>query len=175
LPVVETCSWWKASLLCGAAFAVLGVTFVAISLFTDVPRTAWQVLNQSKGLLGFGLCGFTGAWLSVRGCTVGRAALAGGLGGLCAGVLVPVSMYTLAYGFIDHVVQYPFEYHSMVHSGARTAQEYLCSATGSETVRETSLGLVPLVAVWAAVQGAVLGAVGAWAGRWLRRHRPTVI
>jgi hypothetical protein len=87
-----------------------------------------------------------------------------------AGIAVPLSMYVLAYGFIDAVRQYPFEYYDFLNSGAASVQAFLLSPSGQATVRGTSLGLIPIVVVWAATLGAAMGYLGGSVGkRWPHR------
>lgn len=153
-------SWFKTGLAAGAAFSVVGVTFVAASLFTDMSRPAWVILDNVKGVIGFGFCGLAGLVAARRTHRARSGAAAGALGGAIAGVTVPLSMYVLAYGFIDAVRQYPFEYYDYLSSGAASVQVFLLSPSGHATVRGTSLGLVPIVVVWAAILGAAMGCLG---------------
>ena len=158
-------SWVKAGIWAGTAFSVVGIAFVAMSLFTDISRTTWVVLDNAKGAIGFGFCGLAGFLIGRRKNRAVFCAAAGALGGLMAGITVPVSMYVLAYGFVDAVRQYPFEYYDYLSSGASSVQAFLLSRTGHATVRGTSLGLVPIVMVWAVILGAVMGYLGGRVGR----------
>lgn len=154
------CPWLKAGAGAGIAFSMVGLAFVAVSLFTDITRASWETLNASKGLIGFGCCGFAGflAARATRRPVLGAAA--GALGGAIAGITVPVSMYVLAYGFLNSVRRYPFEYHDFLRSGAPTAKAFLLSAEGQATVLSTSVGLVPVVVVFAGLVGGVIGFLG---------------
>ena len=158
-------SWVKAGFGAGTAFSVVGIGFVAVSLFTDISRTTWIVLDNAKGAIGFGFCGLAGFLIARRKNRPVFSAAAGALGGLMAGIMVPVSMYVLAYGFVDRVRQYPFEYYDYLSSGAPNVQAFLLSPIGHATVRGTSLGLVPIVMVWAVILGAVMGYLGGRVGR----------
>ena len=124
-----------------------------------------MALDNLKGMIGFAFCGLAG-FLTAR--HTGRArsgAAAGALGGAIAGAAVPVSMYVLAYGFLDLVRQYPFEYYDYLRSGAPSVQAYLGSATGRADVLSTSVGLVPVVVPFAAALGAVVGFLGGAVGK----------
>ena len=158
-------SWLKAGIAAGTAFSVVGIAFVVVSLFTDISRTTWVFLDNAKGAVGFGFCGFAGFLIGRRTNRAGFSAAAGALGGLLAGITVPVSMYVLAYGFVDEVRQYPFEYYDYLSSGASSVQAFLLSPSGHATVRGTSLGLVPIVVVWAVTLGAAIGYLGGCIGR----------
>src|SRR5262245_53636873 len=147
-------SWVKTGIGAGVAFCAVGITFVAASLFTDISRTTWVVLDNAKGAVGFGFCGLAGFLTERRNHRAALTAAAGALGGLMAGIIVPVSMYVLAYGFVDGVRQYPFEYYDFLTSGASSVQVFLQSPRGHATVRGTSLGLVPIVMLWAGLLGA---------------------
>ena len=162
-------SWLTTGIGAGIAFAAIGIAFVAVSLFTDVSRTTWIVLDNAKGVIGFGLCGLAGFLLGRQGQRAALGASAGAVGGLIAGITVPVSMYVLAYGFVDAVRQYPFEYYDYLNSGAANVQAFLLSPDGHATVRSTSLALVPVVVVWAAVLGAAMGYLGGRVGSHWRR------
>ena len=144
---------------------MVGIAFVAVSLFTDISRTTWVVLDNAKGAIGFGFCGLAGFLIGRRTNRAVFSAAAGALGGLIAGITVPVSMYVLAYGFVDVVRQYPFEYYDYLSSGASSVQAFLLSPSGHATVRGTSLGLVPIVVVWAVILGAAMGYLGGRIGR----------
>ena len=160
-------AWLKTGLSAGAAFSAVGIAFVGISLFTDVSRPVWVVLDNAKGAIGFAFCGLAGFLTGRRTLRARAGAAAGALGGVIAGITVPVSMYVLAYGFIDAVRQYPFEYYDYLSSGASNVQVFLLSTGGHATVRSTSLGLVPIVVIWAATFGAGVGYVGGSIGkRW---------
>ena len=170
-------AWLKAGLGAGAAFSVVGIAFVGISLFTDVSRPMWVVLDNVKGVIGFAFCGVAGFLTGRRTQRAIMGAAAGALGGAIAGITVPVSMYALAYGFVEAVRQYPFEYFDYVSSGASSVQAFLMSSGGHATVRGTSLGLAPIVVVWAATLGAAMGYLGAtigrrWPGRAAATTRP---
>ena len=156
--------WFKAGLSAGAAFSGVGIAFVAVSLFTDISRPTWVVLDNLKGLIGFAFCGLAGFLTARHTQRATSGAAAGALGGAIAGVTVPVSMYVLAYGFLDLVRQYPFEYYDYLHSGAPSVQAYLSSAAGHADVLSTSVGLVPVVGVFAAAVGAVVGFLGGTLG-----------
>jgi len=158
-------SWVRAGGIAGIAFSVVGIAFVAVSLFTDISRNAWVVLDNTKGAIGFGFCGLAGFTVGRRHPRSVLSAAAGALGGLIAGILVPVSMYVLAYGFVEAVRQYPFEYYDYLSSGATNVQAFLMSPSGRATVRGTSLGLVPIVVIWAVTLGAVMGYLGGRIGR----------
>ena len=159
--------WVKAGLSAGTAFSVVGITFVLVSLFTDVSRPVWVVLDNVKGVIGFGFCGIAGFLVGRRTHHRTSSAMAGALGGLMAGIAVPGSMYVLAYGFIEAVRQYPFEYYDYLSSGASSVQSFLLSPKGHAEVRSTSLGLIPIVVVWATTLGAVMGYFGGRIGqRW---------
>jgi len=158
-------SWVKTGGVAGIAFSFVGIAFVAVSLFTDISRTAWVALDNAKGAVGFGFCGLAGFAVGRRQTRTVLSAAAGGLGGLMAGITVPVSMYVLAYGFVKAVRQYPFEYYDYLSSGATNVQAFLLSPSGHETVRGTSLGLVPIVVIWAVTLGAVIGYLGGRIGR----------
>jgi hypothetical protein len=162
---VSNASWVKAGIVAGIAFSVVGIAFVTVSLFTDISRSTWVVLDNAKGAIGFGFCGLAGVLIGRRQNRAVFSAAAGGLGGLIAGITVPVSMYVLAYGFVDSVRQYPFEYYDYLRSGASNVQAFLLSANGHETVRGTSLGLVPIVVIWAVTLGAAMGYLGGRIGR----------
>lgn len=157
-------SWLKNGLGAGAAFSVVGIAFVAVSLFTDISRSAWLVLDNVKGVIGFGFCGLAGLLTARHSHRAGSGAAAGALGGAIAGVSVPVSMYVLAYGFIDAVRQYPFEYYDYLSSGAPSVQAFLLSPSGHATVQSTSLWLVPVVVGFAATLGAAVGYLGGQVG-----------
>jgi hypothetical protein len=159
--------WLKAGLSAGAAFSVVGIAFVAVSLFTDISRSMWVALDNVKGVIGFGFCGLAGILTGRRTHRAGLGAAAGALAGTIAGVTVPVSMYVLAHGFLDAVRQYPFEYYDYLHSGAASVRAFLLSPSGHATVQSTSLWLVPVVAVFAAILGAAVGYLGGSVGkRW---------
>ena len=157
--------WLKAGLAAGAAFSLVGIAFVAASLFTDISRSTWQALNSVKGVIGFAFCGFAGLLTTRRTHRARSGAAAGALGGIIAGVTVPVSMHVLTYGFLESVRQYPFEYYDYLHSGARSVQEFLLSPSGHATVQSTSIWLVPVVVVYAALVGAAVGYLGGIVGR----------
>lgn len=160
-------SWLKTGLGAGVAFSFVGVTFVAVSLFTDIPRSAWVILDNAQGVIGFGFCALAGLRAARNTHRARSGAAAGALGGVIAGVMVPVSMYVLAYGFLDSLRQYPFEYYDYLNSGASSVQAFLLSSKGHATVLSTSLGLVPVVVAFAALLGGALGYLGGWAGaRW---------
>lgn len=80
-------------------------------------------------------------------------------------------MYVLAYGFIDSVRQYPFEYHDYLSSGASTVQAFLLSPKGHADVLNTSIGLVPVAAMFGAALGGAAGCLGGPVGR--ERSGPT--
>jgi hypothetical protein len=144
---------------------MVGIAFVAVSLFTDISRTTWVFLDNAKGAVGFGFCGLAGFLIGRRTNRAVFGAASGALGGLIAGITVPVSMYVLTYGFVDVVRQYPFEYYDYLSSGASSVQAFLLSPSGHATVRGTSLGLVPIVVVWAVTLGAAMGYLGGRIGR----------
>jgi len=118
-----------------------------------------------KGVIGFAFCGLAGFLIARQTHQAGSGAAAGALGGAIAGVTVPVSMYVLAYGFIDSVRQYPFEYYDYLSSGASTVQAFLLSTKGHADVLSTSIGLVPVVALFAAALGGAVGFFGGLLGR----------
>ena len=157
--------WLKAGLSAGAAFSVVAIAFVGVSLFADISRPTWVALDNLKGVIGFAFCGLAGFQAARHTQHAGSGAAAGALGGAIAGVTVPVSMYVLAYGFLNHVRQYPFEYYDYLNSGASSVQAYLISAKGHADVLSTSVGLVPVVVVFAAVLGAAVGFLGGTLGR----------
>jgi len=160
-------AWLKTGLSAGAAFSAMGIAFVGMSLFTDVSRPVWVVLDNVKGAIGFAFCGLAGFLTGRRTLRATAGAAAGALGGVIAGITVPVSMYVLAYGFVAAVRQYPFEYYDYLSSGASSVQAFLLSPGGHATVRGTSLGLVPIVVIWAATLGAAVGYLGGRIGkRW---------
>lgn len=163
--------WLKTGIAAGAGFSVVGIAFVALSLFTDISRTTWVVLDNAKGVVGFGLCGLAGFFAGRLSHRARAGAAAGAVGGAIAGVTVPVSMYLLAYAFVDAVRQYPFEYYDYLSSGAPSVQAFLRSADGHATVLGTSVGLVPIVVVWAATLGAIVGYVGGRVGRRRGQHQ----
>ncbi|MCI0337907.1 MAG: formylglycine-generating enzyme family protein [Acidobacteria bacterium] len=152
-------------LIFGALFPTIGVAFIALSVFTDVNRPLWLGLNQIKGILCFGLCGFAGLLIGRQTGNVKMAALAGMLAGAMGGAVVSAALYIIPYGFIDHVRQYPFEHYSYLNSGATNIREYLLSERGRATVTETSIGLVPVIAPIAALLGAAVAALGGWVGK----------
>ena len=158
-------SWIKAGLGAGTAFSVVGIVFVAVSLFTDISRTVWIVLDNVKGAIGFGCCGLAGFLIGRANNRPVFSTAAGALGGLIASITVPVSMYVFAYGFVDAVRQYPFEYYDYLSSGASSVQAFLLSPSGHATVRGTSLGLIPIVMVWAVILGVAMGYLGGRIGR----------
>jgi len=161
--------WLKAGIGAGAAFSAVGLAFVAVSLFTKIGRPTWVVIDNVKGAIGFGFCGLAGWFTGRQTLRATSGAAAGALGGAIAGVIVPVSMYLLAYGFLDSVRQYPFEYYDYLNSGASSVQAFLLSPNGHATVRGTSLGLVPLIAAFAAMLGGAVGYLGGSVGRrWPR-------
>lgn len=162
-------AWIKAGLAAGVLFSVVGVTFVAVSLFTEIPRPAWVVLDNVKGVVGFGCCALAGALVARQTGRASFGAAAGALGGTMAGLVVPVSMYVLAYGMLDAVRQYPFEYYDYLSSGAPDIRAFLTSSSGRATVFSTSIGLAPLVASFAAALGGLVGYAGGWAGMRLGR------
>ena len=157
--------WLRAGIGAGVAFSTVGVAFVAVSLFTDISRSTWVTLDSVKGLIGFAFCGLGGFLIARQTPQAGSGAAAGALGGAIAGVTVPVSMYVLAYGFIDSVRQYPFEYYDYLSSGASTVQAFLLSTKGHADVLSTSIGLVPVVALFAAAVGGAVGFFGELLGR----------
>ncbi len=157
--------WVKNGLCAGTAFSVVGVAFVAVSLFTDISRSAWLALDQVKGVIGFAFCGLAGVLTALRTRRAGSGAAAGALGGAIAGVTVPVSMYVLAYGFLEAVRQYPFEHYDYLHSGAPSVQAFLRSSQGHATVLGTSLWLAPVVVAFAAILGAAVGYLGGCVGK----------
>ncbi len=173
-------SWMKTGLGAGIAFSFVGVTFVAVSLFTDISRSAWVILDNAKGVVGFGFCALAGL-LAARNTHRARSgAAAGALGGAIAGGAVPVSMYVLAYGFLDWVRQYPFEYYDYLNSGASSVRAFLLSSKGHTTVLSTSLGLVPVVVAFASLLGGTLGYLGGrvgarWSGGPLAPVRPMAL
>jgi hypothetical protein len=158
-------AWLKAGIVAGAGFSTVGVAFVLVSLFTDVSRPTWLILDNLKGAIGFGLCGLAGFLTGRRTHRAVSGALAGAVGGMMAGIAVPVSMYVFAYGFLEAVRQYPFEYYDYLSSGASNVQAFLLSPQGHAEVRGTSLGLVPIVVVWGTTLGAAVGYVGGRIGR----------
>ena len=158
-------SWLKAGLAAGAAFSVVGIAFVAVSLFTDISRSTWVVLDNVKGVIGFAFCGLAGFLTARHTLRASSGAAAGALGGAIAGVMVPVSMYVFAYGFHYAVRQYPFEYYDYLHSGAPSIQAFLLSPNGHATVLSTSLWLVPVVVAFAAILGGAVGYLGGSVGR----------
>jgi len=161
--------WVRYGAMAGAAFAIVGIGFVGLSLFTDVPRSTWLTLNQLKGAVGFGLCALAGGLVGRRARPLREAGAAGALAGLVAGISVPLAIYLLSFGFLDAVRQYPFEYHDILSSDAPSARAFLESPGGRATATATSLGLLPVIAIWAAVQGGLLGAGAGWLGRrWPR-------
>ena len=126
-----------------------------------------MALDNVKGVIGFGLCGLAGFLTARNTHRASSGAAAGAIGGAIAGVTVPVSMYVLAYGFLDAVRQYPFEYYDYLHSGAPSVQAFLRSPSGHATVQSTSLWLVPVVVAFAAILGAAVGYLGGSVGkRW---------
>jgi hypothetical protein len=157
--------WMKAGIGAGAAFSTVGIGFVAVSLFTDISRSTWVTFDSVKGVIGFAFCGLVGFLIARQTHQAGSGAAAGALGGAIAGVTVPVSMYVLAYGFIDSVRQYPFEYYDYLSSGASTVQAFLLSTKGHADVLSTSIGLVPVVALFAAALGGAVGFFGGLLGR----------
>jgi hypothetical protein len=157
----------KSGIGAGVAFSAVGIGFVAVSLFTDISRSTWVALDNVKGVIGFAFCGLAGFLTARQTHRLGLGVAAGALGGAIAGVTVPVSTYVLAYEFIDSVRQYPFEYYDFLHSGASTVQAFLLSAKGHADVLSTSIGLVPVVALFAAALGAAVGFLGAFWGRRL--------
>ena len=157
--------WLKAGLSAGAVFSMVGIAFVTVSLFTGISRSTWVALDNVKGMIGFGVCGVAGFLTARRTHRASSGAAAGALGGAIAGVTVPVSMYVLAYGFLDSVRQYPFEYYDYLHSGAPSVQAYLSSAKGQADVLSTTVGLVPVVVLFAAALGAAVGCLGGTLGK----------
>ena len=107
---------------------------IDISLFVVTDRWTWVALNQIKGVIGFALCGLAGFLCLHRGCTLRSAFVSGLIGGSMAAIAYPLSIYLLAYGFLDWVQQYPFEYHSMLGSGMTDPHEFLLSDRGRATV-----------------------------------------
>jgi hypothetical protein len=164
--------WIKAGIAAGAAFSTVGIGFVAVSLFTDISRSTWVTFDSVKGVIGFAFCGVAGLLTARQTHHAGSGAAAGALGGVMAGITVPVSMYVLAYGFIDSVHQYPFEYYDYVSSGALTVQAFLLSTKGHADVLSTSIGLVPVVGLFAAALGGAVGFVGGCLGRGLSGPNP---
>jgi hypothetical protein len=153
-------AWLKAGLSAGAAFSAVGIAFVLLSLFTEISRPMWMVLDNVKSVIGFGFCGIAGFLAGRQTHRATSGARAGAVGGMIAGITVPVSIYVLAYGFVEAVRQYPFEYYDYLSSGAPSVQAFLLSPDGNATVRGTSLGLVPVAVVWAATLGAAVGYLG---------------
>ncbi|HEX2488247.1 MAG TPA: hypothetical protein VHR27_02530 [Blastocatellia bacterium] len=147
-------------LIFGSLFSAIGVVFIALSVFTYIKGPLWLGLNQIKGVLCFGLCCIAGLLIGRRTGNVRMAALAGMLAGAIGGAVVSAALYIIPYGFIDHIRQYPFEHYSYLNSGATNIHEYLLSVKGRATVRETSIGLAPLVATIAALLGATVAALG---------------
>ena len=76
--------WVKTGLVAGTAFSVVGIAFVAVSLFTDISRSLWVVLDHAKGVAGFGFCGLAGLLAGRRTDRAATGAAAGALGGLIA-------------------------------------------------------------------------------------------
>lgn len=152
--------WLAHGLAFGFAFGALGLAFVLLSTLTGIERPVWLVLNQVKGIVGFGLCGLGGFLVARRTGSIGMAARTGLVAGAVGGLLVPLCMYAVAFGLLPHLEQYPFEHHDFVRSGASTVQEFLLSAQGRAEVTSTTVDLAPLVAVIGAALGAAAGAVG---------------
>lgn len=157
--------WLKAGLGAGVAFSIVGVTFVAVSLFTDISRSTWVALDIVKAVICFAFCGLGGLVAVRHTHRVSSGVAAGALGGAMAGAIVPVSMYLLAYGFLDVVRQYPYEYYDYLQSGASSMQAYLRSPKGHADVVSTSVGLVPLAMLFTTAVGAAMGFLGGTLGK----------
>ncbi len=165
-------AWIRIGLGYGVAFLVVGVLFVILSLFTTVDRGWWERANLAKGIVGFGLCAVAGVHVAHRRGLPREAAGAGALAGALAGIAVPLAIYGLAYAGLTHLQQYPFEYFDMRHAGFTDAAAYLRSSGGRATVTQTTIGLVPIVAVWATLQGGLLAWMAAYGWRrWAKRAR----
>jgi hypothetical protein len=156
-------------LTCGCGFCFIAVSFAALSLFTDIGRATWVVLNHVKGALGFSLCALAGFLCTRRGHSFREAGLSGLLAAAMAAVAYPVSIYALAYGGLDSVRQYAFEYHSMLYSGLTDARQFLLSERGRAAAFETTIGLIPIVLVWAGLQGGLLALAGGAVARGWKR------
>ena len=155
----------------GIFFALVGIIFVLISIFTDINRPLWVVLNQVKGVICFGLCGLGGVLVVRRTERVKTATLTGLLTGTIGSLVVTAALYVVPYGFIDHVRQYPFEHYSYINSGAANIKEYLLSERGRATVTSTSIGLIPIVIPIAALLGAAVATFGGWIGKMKWRNK----
>ena len=157
--------WIVPGIAGGLAFSVLSVVFGAVSLFTEVDRPSWLILNNLTAVPGFIFCGVAGSAAARATGHRSSGAAAGTLAGTIAAVVISVAPYALAYGFIDAVRQYPFEYFDVLNSGAPSIRAFLLSDEGRATVFSTSVGLVPVVAFFSAAVGALVGLFGGCCAR----------
>jgi len=166
-------SAFKYGLAGAGVLAAIEVTFVSISVLTNIPRSSWEILSAAEAVLGLLCCACVGL-LAVRPdgsklAAAGAGLLVGALGWLVAAVAV----YSVTYGLLDYVRQFPFVHYDQLPDPSPSAQAFLRSESGHRNVFEMFISTIPLIVPLGAVVGAAAGFVGGLIGgsRFVRIRR----